>query len=206
MIGLKELEDLLQPGFTPGWCDSAGNTALHHAARLGSSALAARCLEFGIKARTLNTAGECARDVARAWGHDAVAQTLDVAMQAEPVEGALKQKTLAEIRAVDGLFYRLAAEGCFPQVAALAEKTGEALTAADLMATGPDGDTVVLKLCQQGHLKNLLRPALWGEGAAEAGAVLEAVPVVYKNGVDVESFLRELRQARLQVSRPMRPV
>lgn len=206
LISLAELEDLLQGAAVAGWRDSAGNTALHHAARLGSEALAGRCLEQGIQPSTLNAAGECARDVARAWGHDAVAATLDVAMQQEPAQAALPYKRLADIRAQSGLFYKLAAEGRFPQVAALAEKTGEPLTAADLLETGPGGDTAVLKICLHGQLKSLLRPALWADGAAEASTVLEAVPAVLKSGIDVESFLRDVRQTRLQVSRQVRPV
>ncbi|MDE1152001.1 MAG: ankyrin repeat domain-containing protein [Micavibrio sp.] len=186
--------------------DSAGDALLHHAARQNDTALADAIVAAGGKATSRNDALETPADVAAVWGHDALAQKLRARAAAEntatPAAG-LPYKTLQDIRhetAATGVdqFYHLARLGRFADVAKLAATDASGLTAADLLGRGPDGDTTILKICQSNALASIIKPELWLKKPEDFQSVWQQVPEKYREGHDIENFLGNIRQARLQ--------
>ena len=194
------------------WTDAAGNSLLHYAARLGDKETAELCLRRGVKTLVYNDDGYCARDVARAWGHDALALQLDVEMKLERAVTAappLGYASLQEIRdksAATGrnIFYFLAAHGRFDQVVALAGKNSDALSAQDFLGQGADGEKVILRICQCGQLPELMKPELWTRNLADFLSVWENVPKIYQKDLDVGGLISRIRQLKLQ-SRASKP-
>ena len=72
------------------------------------------------------------------------------------------------------------------------------LAGTDLLGRDADGDRTILKVCEAGLLPNLLNPAVWGRKAEDFQNVWSHVPEKYKDGLDADAFLNEIRQARLQ--------
>jgi ankyrin repeat protein len=210
---LSELQSLLKSGADSAWRDEAGNTLLHHAARLGDKEVVAQCIAKGVQASAYNNDNECARDVARSWGHDAVARLIDAEMKrgqaAAPVP-PLAYASLQEIRdkssaAGVNILHGLAAQGSFGQVVALTMKAPESFTAEDFLTKGADGDSVLLKICQQGQQAELLKPELWVKNLNDFFTVWENVPKPYRAGLDVEGFISRTRQLRLTSRAPKTP-
>lgn len=192
------LSRMLGEGLDANWTGAGGQTLLHWAARLGDTAFAGSLIEAGARKEARNEDAETPRDVAVAWGHGALA---DLLMPSAP--GTMPCASLAEVRersretGVD-YFHYLTQAGFFPGLAALAVADGEGFDAADLLARGADGDTALMKICQQGHLPLLAQPALWLKKPEEFQKLWEKVPMHYRNQVDHDSFMSQLRQARLQ--------
>jgi ankyrin repeat protein len=197
----------------PQWMDAAGNSLLHFAARSGDAGLVEQCLKAGVKTLIYNKAGECARDVARIWGYDALAALIDIEMKKEravAVQPPLGYASLQDIRdqsAATGvnILHTLAAEGKFDQVAILAKKESDGLTAQDFLAAGADGEKVILKICQQGQLAELMKPELWVNSLGDFLSVWENVPKVYRKDMNVEAFLSRTRQLKLTARAPKTP-
>jgi ankyrin repeat protein len=207
---LSELKSLLKSGANPAWRDGAGNSLLHHAARLGDKEAVEQCFALGVKALVYNKDNACARDVARIWGHDAVALMIDEGMKRERAAAPvppLAYASLKEIRDKSSatginIFHALAGQGMFDRVIALAEKSPDVFTAQDFLDRGADGDSVILKVCQQGQLPALMKPELWVKNLADFMSVWERVPKIYQQGLDVEAFISRTRQLNLQSRAP----
>lgn len=214
------LSRLLDRGLDPNWKDGAGNTLLHHAARMGNQALVEKLAEKGAAFWSYNADGETPRDVAIVWGNDSVSALVTAKMSEQPAaEEQIPYKSLQEIRDASektgtSQFHFLAKRGQFAQVAALAEKDG-GFIASDLLGKGGDGDTAVMKVAQQGELDLLLNTALWLSQPTDFEKVWESVPANYKTEHDAVAFASDLRQAKLQsyakpklpgLRRPPKPV
>lgn len=199
------LKGFVEAGLSPDWKDDAGNALLHHAARIGDIALIGTLLGKGAKPFVLNDALETPHDVAVIWGNNKAAAQIAVPM-ARDRESAAEQIAFASLQEIRDLsaqegvnhLYVLAKSGQFAQVAALAEKDAKGLTAADLLATGPEGDSVILAVAQRGDLKEIMKPALWSSKPEEFQAVWQAVPAQYRKGLDHEAFVGALRQDRIK--------
>ena len=195
------------------WTDAAGNSLLHFAARSGDAGLVEQCLKAGVKTLVYNKEGECARDVARIWGYDALVALIDAEMKKERVTTAqppLGYASLQDIRdqsAVTGvnILYTLATEGKFDQVAVLAKKESDGFTAQDFLATGADGEKLILKICQQGQLPELMKPELWVNSLGDFLSVWENVPKIYRKDMNVEAFMSCTRQLKLTSRAPKTP-
>jgi ankyrin repeat protein len=200
-------------GKNPQWTDKAGNSLLHHAASSGDAGLVEHCLQRGVKTLVYNKDGECARDVARMWGYDALAALIDAGMKQERIvtpQSPLAYASLQNIReqsAATGvnIFHALAGQGKFDQVAAIAKKDSDAFTAQDFMATGADGERVILKICQQGQLAELMKPELWVNSLGDFLSVWESVPKIYRKDMNVEAFISRTRQLKLTSRAPKTP-
>lgn len=202
----KRIAAFLDAGLDAAWKDGAGDTLLHHAARLGDETLIGRLLSSGAKAFSHNDALETPWDVAVIWSNDAAAKKLEIptalgkkAAAAEKIPyAALEDIRKASDAAGESVLFALVKKGRFAQVAALAEKDAEGFSAQDFLARGPSGDTVILALCQQGDLPILMQPALWARKPQEFQNLWPSVPAVYRKGADFEGFMNSLRQTRLQ--------
>lgn len=202
-----------QLGRDAQWTDAAGNSLLHHAARTGDAGLVEHCLQRGVKTLIYNNDGDCARDVARTWGYDALAVLIDAMMKKERAAAApapLPYASLRDIReksAATGvnLFHALAAQGRFDQVAVLAKKEPDGFVAQDFLTTGADGEKTILKICQQGQLPELMKPELWVNSLNDFLSVWESVPKVYRKDLNIEAFMSRTRQLRLTTRAPKSP-
>lgn len=202
---VSALKGFVEAGLSPDWKDDAGNTLLHHAARFGDAGLINALLLKGAKPFALNDDLETPRDVAIIWGKTSAAAQIaaPLALNREGATEKIAYSSLQEIRdisAQEGInhLYVLAKSGRFAQVAALAEKDARGLTAADLLAKGPNGDSVVLAIAQRGDLKEIMKPALWSSKPEEFHAVWQSVPAQYRKGLDYEAFIGVLRQDRIK--------
>lgn len=196
------LSRMLDAGLDANWKDAQGDTLLHHAARMGDAELVAKLASKGAHFTVFNQQDETPRDIAIAWGHDTLAAVMKDEMTAEQAPAAIAHKSLQDIRdasAKNGTseFYRLAAQGQFAAVVALAEKE-QGFTAADLLSKGVNGDTTALKLAQLGQLELLMKTPLWLDRPDDFQKVWDAVPEAYRNQGDIAAFSRDLRQAKLQ--------
>ena len=200
------IEAMLDKGLAANWQDSTGNSLLHHAARMGDTLFTDKLLAKGALANVRNAALETPAEVAAQWGHDALAHQLRARAfaqtQAAP-EAPLESKSLQDIRDLSAStgadqFNFLARSGRFADVIKLAAKDAAGFTAADLLGRDADGDRTILKVCEAGLLPNLLNPAVWGRKAEDFQNVWSHVPEKYKDGLDADAFLNEIRQARLQ--------
>jgi hypothetical protein len=197
---------MLDEGLDPNWQGPCGNTLLHAAARIGDALLVERLLEKGARAFVHNEEAETPRDVAASWGHDALARRIGERLEDEKLTrgpAAIPCQSLQQIREKSlesGIshFHYLAQRGQFAQVVTLAANDPQGFTAADLLAKGLDGDTVIMKVCQQGQLPLLMKPELWVKKPQEFQAVWEQVPEHYRKQVDYDSFVSQLRQIKLQ--------
>ncbi len=200
------IEAMLDKGLAANWRDDDGNTLLHHAARMGDTLFTDKLLAKGALANTRNAQLETPAEIASQWGHDALAQQLRARAfaqkQAAPV-APLEFKTLQDIRDLSAStgadqFHFLARQGRFADVIKLAAKDANGFSATDLLGRGADGDRTILKVCEAGLVPELLNPQVWGRKTEDFQNVWSYVPEKYKEGHDVDAFLNEIRQARLQ--------
>lgn len=200
------LQRLLDEGLDANWKNAAGDTLLHAAAKRGDTKLIEHLAEKGARANVFNNDGETPRDVATAWGHDEAAGILKQRSAEEkltrgndPIPYASLQQIRDKARdtGIDPL-HEIAQRGQFNQVIPLAVNDAQGLNAADLLSKGLDGDTLLLKICQQGQLPLLLKPELWMKKPQDAQRIWEKVPLHYRKEVDYDAFISQLRQARLQ--------
>lgn len=200
------LSGMLDEGLDANWKDARGDTLLHAAARLGDAGLASKLLERGARAFVHNDEAETPWDTAVIWGRDNVAKTLRARMDDEKLtrgSDPLSYASLQDIRdrtAETGInqFHFLAQKGQFGQVLTLAAADKDGLSAGDLLSRGLDGDTVLLKICQQGQLPLLAKPELWVKKPQDFQVLWENVPKNYRKDVDYASFVSALRQMKLQ--------
>jgi ankyrin repeat protein len=197
---------MLDDGLDANWKDARGDTLLHAAARLGDAELAGKLLEKGARAFVHNDEAETPWEAAVAWGRDNVAKALRVRMDDETLtrgSDPVSYVSLQEIRdktAETGVnqFHYLAQRGQFGQVLNLAAADKDGLSASDLLSKGLDGDTVLLKICQQGQLPQLAKTELWLKRPQDFQTLWENVPKNYRKDVNYEAFVSALRQAKLQ--------
>ncbi|MBI3441161.1 MAG: ankyrin repeat domain-containing protein [Proteobacteria bacterium] len=138
-MNAEQIKSLIENGVN--WKDDADNSLLHHAVCTGDATLVKLCLQLGVSSLAYNKNNESARDVARAWGYDDIAALLDADIQqARTVTSAvaIPYASLQEIRAQSfakglNIFYVVASQGLFNQVAAIAAKDSLGLKASDLL-------------------------------------------------------------------------
>lgn len=197
---------MLDGGLDPNTRNERGDTLLHSAARLGDISLVEKLLVAGAKALCFNAEGEAPHDTAVIWGNDNAAKIIKSRMAEEKLtrgNDPIPFQSLQEIRdkaAESGLspLHDLARRGQFNQVLALVPADPQGLSAADLLAKGLDGDTVLLKICQQGQLPLLAKAELWVKKPQDFQRLWENVPTHYRKDVDYDAFVSALRQAKLQ--------
>jgi hypothetical protein len=203
VIGLVRM---LDGGLDPNWRDDRSDTLLHSAARLGDISLVEKLFEKGAKALCFNAEGEAPLDTAMIWGNDNAAKIIKSHLSEEKLtvgNAPIPYQSLQEIRdkaAETGVspLHDIARRGQFQQVIALSIADPLGLGAAELLAKGFDGDTVLLKICQQGQLPILAKPELWVKKPQDFQRLWENVPTHYRKDVDYDAFVSALRQAKLQ--------
>ena len=202
----SRLARMLDDGLDPNWTGAGGNTLLHAAARIGDAGLVGKLLEKGARAFVCNDEAETPWDVAVSWGNDRIAQKILPALTDEKLtrgSETIPYAALQEIRDKSletgvNQFHYLAMRGQFAQAVTLAANDKEAFSAADLVAKGFDGDTVILKICQQGQLPLVAKAELWAKKPQEFQAVWDKVPTHYRKEVDYDSIISQMRQLKLQ--------
>jgi hypothetical protein len=187
--------------------DGAGQSLLHHAAAWGDHDFCTFLIARGCPADIRNPADDAPADVAAAWGHGPLADFL----RAQPRSGApdFGFASLADIRrasfesGVDQMA-RLVRLGGLDVLLALAARDAQGLTAQDMLAAPSGGDNVLLIVCQQGRLKDLLRKDVWMQRPDDFFTVWNHVPRCYADAVqeEAQAFKADLRQAVLQARRP----
>jgi hypothetical protein len=194
----------LDGGLNPGWTDAAGRGLAHFAALWGDAAAFDDFTARGVAAVSYDDRGETPEQLARALGHDALAYKI-TRLPPPPAMTETGYISLADIRQasrenLSDHFGYLVQKGGLDALLALArrETPAEALCAADLLARGADGDTALLKICQQGALGKLLDMDLWKDRPEEFGKLWRAVPQDYAKGHDADGFLAAIHQAHLQ--------
>lgn len=200
------LRALLDQGADANWQDAQGRSLMHYAAAWNNAALVDALAEKGAVVTVFDHKTETPRDLAIAFGHDALAADLTKRMAAEQAAvppAALPFADMAAVRAesvktlTDQFNYHVRT-GRLSGLLALAAKDADGLVAADVLGKGPDGDSTLLKICQQGRLGDLLNVKLWQKRPEEFQTMWAAVPQDYRKGHDGEGFVSKLRQARLQ--------
>lgn len=202
----SSIVDILDKGVgANAWRDARGATLLHYAAIWGDEKLADDLILRGAAARSHNDNAETPADVAAVWGREALAKKLYAQQQDEELtkgHATLAFSSLQDIRAESAKtgvnqLHHLAKLGQFPQVVTLAQ-IGGGFTAQDLLGKGPDGDTVLQKVCEKGQLGLLLKAPLWMDRPDDFAQVWDAAPANYKTGLESDGFAQKLRQAKLQ--------
>lgn len=197
---------LVDGGADAGWQDAEGRSLLHYAAAWNDAALVDALVAKGAAVTVFDAKTETPRDYAIAFGHNALAADLQKRMAAEEnaaKPAALPFRDMAALRAesvatlTDQFNYHVRT-GRLSGLLALAAKDADGLMAQDVLGTGPEGDTTLLKICQQGRLGDLLDVKLWQKRPDDFQAVWQQVPADYKKGHDGDGFVARLRQARLQ--------
>jgi ankyrin repeat protein len=197
---------MLDDGLDPNWRNERGDTLLHSAARMGDISVVNKLFEKGAKALCFNAEGESPADTAVIWGNDNAAKIIRTHLSEEKLtrgNDPIPFQSLQEIRdkaAETGVspLHDIARKGQFDQVIALAANDAQGLTAAELLSRGLDGDTVLLKVCQQGQLAMLAKAELWVKKPQDFQKLWDAIPTHYRKDVDYDSFVSALRQAKLQ--------
>lgn len=188
---------------TPDWTDAAGRNLVHFAALWGDVAAIEDFVAKGVAPHGRDETAQRPETLARAMGHDAAAHRL----ASYPDAGAaLGFDSLAALRKsgaenLSDAFHHAVMRGALAPLLDLARKEAalpSRLTAADLLGTGPDGDSTLLKICQQGALGKLLDVALWKERPEEFARLWAAVPKDYAAPHDGEGFIAAAQQAKLQ--------
>lgn len=207
MIDRRDVAGLiaaLDAGLDPAWGDAGGRSLAHFAALWGDAPAFEAFAARGVAAVSYDEAGETPERLARALGHDALAHKI-AQLPAPPAMAAAGFASLADLRRasrerLSDQFVHLVQKGGTDALVTLArrEKGTEALTAADLLARGPDGDSALLKICQQGALGKLLDVDLWKDRPEEFRKLWRAVPEDYARAHDAEGFLAAAHQAYLQ--------
>lgn len=200
------LARMVDNGLDANWTGARGQTLLHGAARTGDIALVRKLLEKGAHAFAHNDDGETPADVAIAWGHTAATALISQRLEDEKLtrgNDPVPYSTLQDIRdkSVEtgvSQFHYLAQRGQFNQVITLAANDPQGFTAADLLAKGPDGDTVLMKVCQQGQLPLLAKAEVWVKRPQDFQKIWEGVPSHYRKEVDYDATVSQMRQMKLQ--------
>jgi hypothetical protein len=197
---------LLDGGADAHWQDDQGRSLMHYAAAWNDTALLDALTAKGAAVTVFDHKTETPRDYAIAFGHTALAADLQKRMAVEAgaaAPAALPFNDMAALRAesvrslTDQFNYHVRT-GHLSGLLTLAAKNGDGLMAQDVLGTGPDGDSTLLKICQQGRLGDLLDVKLWQKRPEDFQAVWQQVPADYKKGHDGDIFVAKLRQARLQ--------
>lgn len=200
------LTGLIDSGADIGFRDAEGRGLMHYAAVWNDDKLVDLLVAKGATVTAYDNKGSTPRDYALAYGHDALAAGLQKRMAAEKDAAPpppLPFKDMAALRAesvmklTDQFNYHVRT-GHLSALLALAAKDADGLMAQDVLGKGPDGDTTLLKICQQGRLGDLLDVKLWQKRPDDFQLVWQHVPADYKKGHDGEGFVARLRQARLQ--------
>jgi len=193
----------LDGGLDPAWHDEAGRNLAHFAALWGDVAALEAFTARGVGGVSCDQDGQTPEQLARAMGHDALAHKIAALPPAPPP--AFGYTSLGEIRRASSenlsdQFNHLVRHGAIDALIALArqEKGAAGLTAADLLGRGADGDTTLLKICQQGALGKLLDVDVWKDRPEEFRKLWQAVPQDYAAAHDAEGFLASAHQAHLQ--------
>ncbi|MDP2205098.1 MAG: hypothetical protein Q8K65_02210 [Alphaproteobacteria bacterium] len=194
----------LEAGLDPAWTDTTGRGLAHFAALWGDAAAFDAFTARGVAAVSYDGNGETPEHLARALGHDALAYKI-TRLPPPPAITETGYASLADIRRAsrenlsDHFGYLVQKGGLDALIALARRETGaEALCAADLLARGSDGDTALLKICQQGALGKLLDVDLWKDRPDEFSKLWQAVPQDYAKAHDAEAFLAAAHQAQLQ--------
>ena len=200
------LMGLLDKGADANWQDADGRSLMHYAAAWNDAALVSALADKGAAVTVFNNKTETPRDYAIAFGHNALAADLQKRMAAE--ENAARPAALPfndmaalraeSVRSLTDQFNYHVRTGHLSGLLTLAAKDADGLMAQDVLGAGPDGDTTLLKICQQGRLGDLMDVKLWQKRPEEFQTVWQHVPADYKKGFDGEGFVAKLRQARLQ--------
>lgn len=197
---------LLDQGADVHWQDTQGRSLMHYAAAWNDTALVETLVEKGASVTVFDHKTETPRDLAIAFGHDALAADLAKRMAVEEAGATPVKLPFADMAALraesvktltDQFNYHVRI-GHLSGLLALAAKNADGLVATDVLGKGPDGDTTLLKICQQGRLGDLLNVKLWQKRPEEFQVMWAAVPQDYRQGHDGENFVSRLRQARLQ--------
>jgi len=197
---------LVGGGADVNWRDAGGRSLMHYAAAWNDAALVEALAAKGAAVTVFDDKTETPRDYAIAFGHNALAADLQKRMATEEnaaSPAALPFKDMAALRAesvatlTDQFNYHVRT-GRLSGLLTLAARDADGLMAQDVLGTGPEGDTTLLKICQQGRLGDLLDVKLWQKRPDDFQAVWQHVPADYKKGHDGEGFVARLRQARLQ--------
>lgn len=198
-------------GVFDAWQDDSGRTLLHFAAALGNETLVDKIHARGIGTGAVDNNNLSPADIARAYGHDLLAEKLaDRSLQASKTKksAAPSYHSLQEIREASrksgqNIFYVMARRGEFKEVTDLAAKDPLGLTAEDLLSQNKYGDTVLLALCRQGSLGLLLEKSLWDGRSAIFDKIWENVPKAYKKGLNGDSLLSRIKQGKFIARRPL---
>lgn len=200
---IKGLTAALESGLDPAWRDEAGRGLAHFAALWGDVAAFEAFTARGVAPVSYDQDGQTPEHLARAMGHDALAYKV-AALPPAP-SPVFDHTSLGDIRRASSenlsdQFNHMVRRGGIDTLVALArrEKGATGLTAADLLGRGPDGDTTLLKICQQGALGKLLDVDLWKDRPEEFRKLWRAVPQDYAAAHDAEGFLAAAHQAHLQ--------
>jgi len=202
---------LLDQGLDANWQDDRGRSLLHYAAAWNDAALVDALTDKGAKLTQADHAAASPQDIAIAFGHDVLAQSLATRLQLAQENQAAPagQKNdfpftdLAALRTesarslTDQFNYHVRL-GHLPDILAAAAKDAQGLSAADFLGRGPDGDTTLLNLCQKGQLGLLLDANLWHKKPEEFKTLWAQVPKDYQKEHDADGFIAKLRQVRLQ--------
>lgn len=185
---------LSDDGVDAKWRDDRGQTLLHFAALRGDSELCDALLyakKADILAQTDN--GDTPARLAAIYGHKALAEELSV--QERRARAALPApaiKHFDDLRRERGALYAMACQGQFAAVVAAALRDRARFTAADLLAEGQRGESVLLRLCQSGQLDVLLQKDLWHDNLPVLAQCRAALPRVYRRLIDDSGLLPRL--------------
>lgn len=210
MIDARRGADLLaalDAGLDPRWTDEAGRSLAHFAALWGETETVAAFVARGVPAVSYDADGRTPEQLARAMGHDAAAYRLAaLAVSAVRAETALPFGSLADMRRasfenLSDQFNHAVSRGGLAAVMTLARAaagTPDKLTAGDLTARGADGDSTILKICQQGQLPLLMDVDVWKDAPDEFRKLWDAVPKDYAAAHDVDAFMAAAHRAQLE--------
>ena len=203
--------NLLDQGLDANWQDSRGRSLLHYAAAWNDTKLVDALTDKGAKLTQADHAAASPQDIAIAFGHDALAQSLATRLKLAQANTAapagpksdfpfadLTALRAESARSLTDQFNYHVRLGHLPQILVAAEKDAQGLSAADFLGRGPDGDTTLLNLCQKGQLGLLLDAKLWHKKPEEFKTLWSQVPKDYQKDHDADAFIAKLRQARLQ--------
>jgi ankyrin repeat protein len=200
LLDITEIKTLLTSEKASAWRDDAGNTLLHHAARLGDAKLVQECLDRGQRTLAVNEEGDRPSEIARAWGWDEAAVLIETHQRQEKLfVPSLKCASMAELREAPGGIYMAVKKYSLQPIVALALKTGETFAAEDFLTPGADGNTPLMVICARGEFPLLLNVELWKTSQAFK-TMWKHVPQAYQKDLDISSFNIHLTQTKLKLS------
>lgn len=198
---------MIDQGRDANWSDDRGQSLLHFAAMQGHADFCRRLMDKGASARNRNEYGETPAETAAIFGYPEVAALLADAAAQLPA-APLAHDSLAALRAAGvpaarNAFFDAVQAGQLADIVALSRRTGEPITAADLLQPayrlkGMGGMTALAKICERGELPLLLQADLWMGRMAEVTGIWEQVPAACRKTVDFAAFSARLHQHDLQ--------